>query len=118
MVNAGADRMLVPRRVLGPVLTQAVTDERQAGLEALIERRGIEHDECDVFPVIALVLTTNDADGAMEHLASEPQFTIERHIWQSGHEPVRRIEQVAQARAELLAVPVGANAIELLAEKP
>jgi len=80
--------------------------------------RGVEDDEAHVAPEVGLVLAADDADGPLERLAGDPQLAIERRRGQFVGEPVGRVEQVAQAREELFAVPVGPHAVKLLAHPP
>ena len=99
-------------------LADALVDELQALLEGLFQLGRIEDDVADLLPVVALVLPADDADGALELLAAQPQFAVERHVGQAGDEPVGGVEEIAQPRQELLAVPEGADAVELLAQPP
>ena len=71
-----------------------------------------------VSPVVAGVLPPHDADSALERLAAQPQFAVERHVGQPGDEPVGGKESVALPRQELLAIPVCPHAVELFAQPP
>ena len=95
-----------------------IGEEGHASLEQIRHCRSVEDHESDLLPVFALVLAADDAHGPLELLAIEPQFAVERHVRQAGDEPVGGVIQVALARQELLAVPVGADAVELLAHPP
>src|SRR5262245_46625446 len=63
-------------------------------------------------------MPADDADGALERLAADPQLAVERDRRQAVEEPVGGEVDVALARDELLAVPVGPHAVELLAHPP
>src|SRR5207302_394175 len=55
--------------------------ERAAVCESLLKRRvkgrGVEHDEGDLLPLIALVLPPHDAHRALEVLSAAPQLAVE-----------------------------------------
>jgi hypothetical protein len=87
-------------------------------LEALLHLRRVEDDIAEFPPVLAFVLPADDADGALEHPAPQPQLAVEGYIGQAGDEPVGGEEGVAQAGEELPSVPEGADAVELLAQPP
>src|SRR5437588_12701331 len=110
--------MCMSGRKLQLLAREQVLEEVDPLLEAAGLRRRVEDHVAQLAPVIALVLPARDAHGALKLLASQPQFAVERIIRQAVEEPVRRIIDVSVAREELLAVPVGADAVELLAHPP
>ena len=118
VVDAGAALVRVVHGVrrLAPLELRAA--EGEAVLEGRAEGGGVEDDERDLLPVVALVLPAHHADGALEALAPAPQLAVEGHGGQAGHEPIGRVVAVAEAREELLPVPVGAHPVELLAHPP
>src|SRR5689334_21663417 len=67
-------------------------------------------------PERALVLAADDADGALELLAADPELAIQRFQRQAGGEPVRCEVAMPLARQKLRAGPEGAHAVELLAQ--
>ena len=97
---------------------EAFANEVEPVLELLLQGRGVEDDEADLLPVITSVLATDDADRPLERLAAEPEFAIERDCRQTREEPLRGVVQVPLTRDELLAIPVGADSVELLAHEP
>jgi len=52
------------------------------------------------------------------HLAADPELAIERVGRQIRDEPIGREESIPEPRREGLAIPVGADAVELLAHPP
>src|SRR4051812_41520255 len=110
--------MLVGRGVSGLTFAEAVVDELQAGLEAFLQMGSVEDHVGDLLPQVALVLSPHDADRPLKLLASQPQFAIKRYIGQIGDKPVGSVEEIALPGQKLLAIPVGTDAVELLAEPP
>jgi hypothetical protein len=62
--------------------------------------------------------TSDDRRRLLEHLATDPQLAVERVSREIFDEPIGSEEPVAEARHEGLPVPVGADAVELLAHPP
>ena len=118
VIDAAALLVGVQLHVLGLHRRQGVAHERQSLLERRFHRRSIEHQIRDLPPVLALVLPADDADRPLKRLAGQPQFAVERRLRQRLDEPVRGVIEVALPRDELLAVPVGPHAVELLAHPP
>src|SRR5262245_17437630 len=87
------------------VAPDALLDESQPCLEFLFQLARIEDEVADLLPEIALILAANNADGPLEHLATQPKLAIERHIGQAGNEPIGCMKNVPQPRPEDLAVP-------------
>ena len=85
-------------------------------LERLSQRRGIEDEIADLAPHFGGITAPHDRDGALELLAADPQFAIERSVGQSPSEPLGSDVTVAIAGEELLAVPIRADTIQFLAE--
>ena len=63
------------RRTLG----QRVLKERQPVLETTRSCRRIKDEETHFVPKIALVLTADNANGALEFLSVYPELTIQGH---------------------------------------
>src|SRR5262245_53619569 len=59
---------------------QGVPHELNAILEAAARARRIEDQVADFSPQLGLVLPANDADGALELLAVDPQLAIQRSL--------------------------------------
>src|SRR5882757_1201343 len=110
--------MLVRAGEFGRVLQQCRLDERNPILESAGGCRGVENEVADLVPKIGLVLPADDADGALKFLAVDPKLAVEGNIRQSFDKPVRRVKQVSLAGKELLAIPVGPDAIQLFAHPP
>ncbi len=91
-------------------------------LEALFEGAGVgggvEDEELDLFPVVAFVLAADDGGGFLEGFAGEEEFAVERVFRQALDEPIGGVEDVAEARDEAVAVPVGAEAVEFFGHPP
>ena len=87
-------------------------------LEWPADSRGVEHDETDLPPMVALVVAADDAHRALERLAVQPQFAVQGHAGQPGCEPRGGMIDIALPRKELPAIPPGPHAIELLAHPP
>ena len=73
----------------------AVTDKREAIFETLFKRGRVEDDELNLLPEIALVLPADDADGPLELLAAKPKLAVERHIGQTGDEPLGSVIEIS-----------------------
>src|SRR5258708_31402640 len=69
-------------------------------------------------PEIAFVLAADDADGALEFLAINPQFTVARYVGQAFDEPGWSVEEIPMPGKELFAIPVGAHATALFPHPP
>src|SRR5205823_4281134 len=93
-------------------------EDRHPMLELAASGRGIKHHILQRPPMLAAILSPHNADCPLERLAVDPQFTVKRKTGQTSHEPVGSVEVVALSGQELLSIPVGPHAIELLAEPP
>src|SRR5206468_12953009 len=97
---------------------QRVLEKLKPVLETARGGGGVEDEKSHFVPEAALVLAADNADRALELLAINPEFTVERHLGQSIDEPRRSMVKIALAREELFAVPVGPHAVEFLAHPP
>src|SRR5205085_9363480 len=70
--------------------------------------------EADFLPQVGLVLPAHNADRALELLAIDPEFAVQRFCGQAGAEPVRSVQGVAQPGNEAGPCPVRSHAVELL----
>ena len=84
VAQVAAGLVLVHPGVGRPVPLDVVADEGQPVLEGAVLRRGVEDDEGHLLPQVALVLPPDDADGALERLAADPQLAVERDVRQPG----------------------------------
>ncbi len=91
---------------------------RHAVFERALRVGSVEDHERDVAPLLSRGTGLHDARRLREHLATDPQLAVERVGRQIGDEPVRREEAITESRGERLAVPVRADAVELLAHPP
>src|SRR5207249_2554432 len=103
MVDTSAECVLVRPGMREINLSKAFANEFHSRFKALFQLGRIEHDKGDLFPVIALVLSADDADGPLEPLAVQPQLAVERFARQPLDEPVRCVKDVALPRQKLLA---------------
>jgi hypothetical protein len=103
--------------VLHPV--EGLLDDLEALLEVLVDVGRVEHPVHDVLPTITLAPAAHDADGLLEFPSIQEELPVERRLLrQILDEPIGRGEGVPQPRDELLAVPVRADPVELLAHPP
>src|SRR5262245_6722877 len=118
MVQAAATLLWMSSGIDELVLAKEFSKVLQAMLERIFQRWRVEHNVADLFPQIILILPADDAHRALELFAIDPQLAIQGRFWQSCGKPVGRMIEVSEARDELLAVPVGPHAVELLAHPP
>jgi hypothetical protein len=82
--------------------------------------RRVEHEVVDELPVVVAVvlLPLDDPHRLLEKAAPAPELPVQRKIRHVLLPRLRALEDVALARIERVAVPVGADAVELLAHDP
>src|SRR5882724_10719952 len=93
------------RRAFG----ERVFEESEAFFKSAIGCRSVEDEETDFVPEITFILAADNADCALEFFAVDPEFAVEGHGRKALDEPIRRVIDVALAREELFAIPIGAN---------
>ncbi len=106
----------------GDVLRGAAVEHLVEGPQALLEHGvdagDVEDQVAYLAPIVALVLASDDADSALEGADAAIKLAVERRRREAPGEPVGREVEVAEARDQALAVPVGAHPVELLAHPP
>ncbi len=80
MVQVPAQLVRVCVRKFQFLAGEQVLEEADTLLEGAGLRRRVEDQVAQLAPVVALVLPPGDADGALELLAAEPEFAVERHV--------------------------------------
>jgi hypothetical protein len=78
----------------------------------------IEDHVANLLPQIGLVLATDNAARHLELLPRHPQLAVEWSLGKTFTVIVRCVKHIAQTRNELLAVPIGTNAVKFLAHVP
>ena len=86
-------------------LGQRILEEIEPLFEAAGSGGRVEDEEFHFIPEVVLVLATDNADGALELLAINPQFAIERHRRQSFNEPRRGVIEISLTRKKSFPVP-------------
>ena len=87
-------------------------------LEDVGDGGSVEHHELDFTPHLGRIVTANNAHRPLKRLTVQPQFAVERHVWESLGEPSRSMIDVALPGQELFPLKVGSHAIQLLTEPP
>src|SRR6185503_1623367 len=80
---------------------QCVLEKGEPVLETARSGRGVEDEKSHFVPEFAFILAAHNADRALELLAVDPEFTIQRHIRQPFDEPCRSMIKIALTREEL-----------------
>ena len=96
---------------------QQLAQRLQALGEGAGLRRQVEHHEADLAPgSVVGRLAAHGGDRLLELAAAGPEFAVHGQAGPVRGEPGRRLHRLAAAQAQLLAVPVAAHAVELLAD--
>src|SRR4051812_20450496 len=95
MVSARTGDMVVGDSVSRSVDLHHSLDQPQTLLERTSVAGRIEDDEANLLPEIRFILATDDADGSLELLATNPQLAIEWFRGKTRCEPYRRMEAIA-----------------------
>jgi hypothetical protein len=96
VITPGANDVWVGLNESWPVDIHDRVDECRPPLEGTFLGRCIKHQEANLLPEIGFIVTPNDTYCALELLAIDPQFAIQRLQRKALCEPGGRMVAVAQ----------------------